>query len=320
MLYIIYGDQSYTIQRHIKRIAKEALGEIDSLNFVKLDAKEVSFQEIIDEATLSPLGYNHKVVSVSNCDFLVKESKTLKADKEYQEFISYIKNIDDETTLILSIYESSIDKKGEIYNIINVKGKVLELAPINDDQWRDYIEAYTKKNNIIIDVDALNELAKRTAGDVALFRNTIDKLTLYTDHITYNDINLMVQKPLEENVFLIYNNLISKKTDYALKIYRDLVEQNVEPVRIISTLGNQFRLLHQVKYLVKQRKSNKDIATILNIKETRAAVISRQVYAIEESKIRNSIDELYNLDYQIKSGLVDRYLALELFLIKFNKE
>ena len=43
-----------------------------------------------------------------------------------------------------------------------------------------------------------------------------------------------------------------------MKIYRDLVTQNVEPVRIISTLANQFRLLHEVKYLVSQKMNAKE--------------------------------------------------------------
>jgi len=49
-------------------------------------------------------------------------------------------------------------------------------------------------------------------------------------------------------------------------------------------------------------------------------VISRQVYGIDDKKIRNTLDELYNLDFQIKSGQVDRHYALELFLIKFNQD
>lgn len=66
--------------------------------------------------------------------------------------------------------------------------------------------------------------------------------------------------------------------------------------------------------------NNKDIADTLKIKETRAAVIARQVYSIDEKKIRRTLDELFNLDYQIKSGQVDRYYALEMFLIKFNQD
>ena len=320
MLYLIYGNQPYTIQHRVKAIAKDVLLTPDEMNFVKLDANEVDFQTIIDEATLTPLGYDQKVVVVENCSFLVKEPKTLKESKEYKEFLSYLSNIDDMTTLILTVYEADIDEKSSVVQIIEEKGRVLSLGQVSEDQWLEYVYSLIKKNEAEIDKDAAIELAKRTGGDVALLRNTVAKLILYTPHITYADINLMVEKPLEENIFLIYNNLISRKEDFAVKIYRDLIAQNVEPVRIISTLANQFRLLHEVKYLVSTKMSPKEIADTLKIKESRAAVISRQVYSIDEKKMRKILDELYNLDFQIKSGQVDRYYALELFLIKFNQD
>lgn len=320
MLYIIHGNQPYTIQHRFKAIAKDVLGTPDEMNFIKLDANEVDFQTIIDEATLTPLGYDNKVVVVENCNFLVKETKALKDTKEYKEFLNYLSHIDEMTTLILVAYESEIDKKSSVVSIAEEKGRVLSLGAVSEDQWLEYVYSLVKKNEAEIDKDAASELAKRTAGDVALLRNTVTKLILYTPHITYADINLMVEKPLEENVFLIYNNLISKKEDFAVKIYRDLVAQNVEPVRIISTLANQFRLLHEVKYLVSQKMNAKEIADTLKINEKRAMVISRQVYNIDDKKIRRTLDELYNLDFQIKSGQVDRHYALELFLIKFNQD
>lgn len=320
MLYLIYGNQPYTIQHRFKKIAKDVLETPDEMNFVKLDMNEVDFQTIIDEATLTPLGYDKKVVVVENCNFAVKETKALKEDKQYKEFLNYLAHVDEMTTLILVVYESEVDKKSSVVTLVNEKGVVLELGQVSEDQWLEYVYTLIKKSEGEIDKDAAIELAKRTAGDVALLRNTVTKLILYTPHITYADINLMVEKPLEENVFLVYNNLISRKEDFAVKIYRDLITQNVEPVRIISTLANQFRLLHEVKYLVSEKNSPKEIADILKIKESRAAVISRQVYNIDESKIRRTLDELYNLDFQIKSGQVDRYYALELFLIKFNQD
>lgn len=320
MLYLIYGNQPYTIQHRFKAIAKDVLVTPDEMNYVKLDASEVDFQTIMDEASLTPLGYDHKVVVVEHCDFLLKETKTLKESKEYKEFLSFISHLDDMTSLILTVYESEIDKKSSVVSIAEEKGRVLYLGPVSEDQWLEYVYSLIQKSGAEIDKDAANELAKRTAGDVALLRNTVNKLVLYTPHITYADINLMVEKPLEENIFLIYNNLISHKEDFAIKTYRDLVEQNVEPVRIISTLANQFRLLHEVKYLVSQKMNTKEIADTLKIKESRAGVISRQVYNIDEKKIRKTLDDLYNLDFQIKSGQLDRYYAFELFLIKFNQD
>lgn len=319
MLYILFGEQSYSIQKSIKKIAKNFLETIDEMNFVRLDASEVSFIEMLDEISSSPLGYDKKVISIENCSFLAKETKSIKEDKDYKELLSLLRSLTEDTVVIFSIYEKNIDTKGELYKIVNESGKVMSLESVSEGKWKEYVQAYIDKYNINIDVDALNELAKRTEADFALFRNTMDKLTLYTDHITYNDINLMVLKPLEENVFLIYNSLINKKSDDAIKIYRDLMAQNVEPITIVSTLAKQFRLLHEVKYLTKQRMKNTEVASLLNIKDTRASILMRQSYNIDDIKIQNTLEELYQLDLQIKSGQVDRYYAFELFLIKFNK-
>lgn len=319
MLYITFGEQSYSIQKTIKKIAKNFLVTIDEMNFVRMDASEVSFIEMLDEISSSPLGYDKKVVSIENCAFLAKETKSIKEDKDYKELLSLLRSLTEDTVVIFSIYEKNIDTRGELYKIVNESGKIMSLESIGEGKWKEYVQAYVEKYNINIDVDALNELSKRTEADFALFRNTMDKLTLYTDHITYNDINLMVLKPLEENVFLIYNSLINKKSDDAIKIYRDLVAQNVEPITIVSTLAKQFRLLHEVKYLTKQRMKNTEVASLLNIKDTRASILMRQSYNIDDIKIQNTLEELYQLDLQIKSGQVDRYYAFELFLIKFNK-
>ncbi len=319
MLYITFGEQSYSIQKTIKKIAKNFLVTIDEMNFVRMDASEVSFIEMLDEISSSPLGYDKKVVSIEKCAFLAKETKSIKEDKDYKELLSLLRSLTEDTVVIFSIYEKNIDTRGELYKIVNESGKIMSLESIGEGKWKEYVQAYVEKYNINIDVDALNELAKRTEADFALFRNTMDKLTLYTDHITYNDINLMVLKPLEENVFLIYNSLINKKSDDAIKIYRDLVAQNVEPITIVSTLAKQFRLLHEVKYLTKQRMKNTEVASLLNIKDTRASILMRQSYNIDDIKIQNTLEELYQLDLQIKSGQVDRYYAFELFLIKFNK-
>lgn len=319
MLYITFGEQSYSIQKTIKKIAKNFLVTIDEMNFVRMDASEVSFIEMLDEISSSPLGYDKKVVSIENCAFLAKETKSIKEDKDYKELLSLLRSLTEDTVVIFSIYEKNIDTRGELYKIVNESGKIMSLESIGEGKWKEYVQAYVEKYNINIDVDALNELAKRTEADFALFRNTMDKLTLYTDHITYKDINLMVLKPLEENVFLIYNSLINKKSDDAIKIYRDLVAQNVEPITIVSTLAKQFRLLHEVKYLTKQRMKNTEVASLLNIKDTRASILMRQSYNIDDIKIQNTLEELYQLDLQIKSGQVDRYYAFELFLIKFNK-
>ena len=68
-----------------------------------------------------------------------------------------------------------------------------------------------------------------------------------------------------------------------------------------------------VSYLVRNNYTVKAISEELNINEIRAKILSRQVYNMKENAIKRTFDELYNLDFQIKSGQVDRFYAFELF-------
>ena len=83
-------------------------------------------------------------------------------------------------------------------------------------------------------------------------------------------------------------------------------------------LSNQFRLLYQIVYLAKSGYTNEEIAKELGIKEGRVYVLKKYMYAMSLKEILSTLDNLYELDYNIKSGQVDRIFAFEMFLINFK--
>ena len=85
-------------------------------------------------------------------------------------------------------------------------------------------------------------------------------------------------------------------------------------------LANQFRLLNQVAYLSKRGFSSADIAKELNINSYRAQILKKQVYILSENLIYKTLEDLYQLDLQIKSGQVDLFYAFDMFLINFAVE
>ena len=326
MIYLIYGNQGPTIKSQIRKISEAFLGEEkpDELNFIKLDGHNHLIQDAVDECKYVSLGYEKKVVSLENCYFLLKPKprNKIEADQNYDELISYIENdsSDSESCLILSVASSTVDDKGQIFKLLKDKAKVVQIVDPDEKGWNEYVKAYLAKHNIVIDRDAIMELSDRTSGDVGLFQNSVQVLTLYTDHIRYKDVILMVNKPLEDNAFLIFNLLLDNKNAEAVSLFRDLKVKNVQSPTLIGQLGNQFRLLSQVSYLSKKRMSKEDIANELKIKPGRVYVLSKLLPMISESTTRNTLDTLYQLDLDIKSGLVDRDYAFELFLLKFKTQ
>ena len=130
----------------------------------------------------------------------------------------------------------------------------------------------------------------------------------------------MVAKPLEDNAFLLFNMLLDGKNAEAVELFKDLRVKNVEPVTLISQLANQFRLLNEVAYLSRKRMSKEDIASELKIKPGRVYILSKLLPMISEKTIHNTLDDLYQLDLDIKSGQVDRHYAFEMFILKFKTQ
>ena len=325
MIYLISGQQNIRLKSQMKSIIKKSIKEIDPMNFVKHDATISLVQEIVDEANSLPLGYDKKAVIVDNCYFLLKEKgkNKIEADQNYDKLIDYINHPDDTCDLIFLVNTSAseINKKSPIFEAIEKNGQIITLSEPKQNEWHQVVAHYFKEKwpNTIIDSDAVYELARRTEGDYASLFNNGSKLALYTEHIRFEDVALMVTRPLEENSFMIFNYLIDNKNIEAVSLFRDLKNKSVEPVTLVSMIANQFRLLNRVSYLSKHGSDSDMIANELKINPVRAKILKKNSMVISQKRINQTLEDLYNLDLQIKSGLVDRFYAFELFLINFKR-
>ena len=323
MIYFIYGNQNIRIKSQVKAIVKKSIPESDEMNYVKIDGNLTTVQEAVDEANFTPLGYDYKVVQLDNCYFLAKEKSRnkIESDQDYDVLIKYIENPNPDCDFILTTSSGEIDTKNAVYKALAEKATVIAIKEPTSQEWVEIVKKYcAEKLDAKIDYDAMKELTVRTNGDYALLSNTAKKLALYTDHITYKDVVLMVARPLEDNSFQIFNDLLNGQNTKALGLYRDLKVGNANPITLVSMLAGQFRLLDQVFYLADQKMPVNDIAKELGIKPIRVEIMSKFYRKIKTQRVKDILEELFVLDKDIKSGQIDRDYAFELFLINFRKD
>ena len=314
MNYILYGELYPMIRKHLNKILKERLGEIDDFNVTKIDFEESSLDEIEYESSSLPLGYEKKAVVVDNAHFLTKDVE----QKDESKVLEILKKSQDDIDLIFIHRDSNVDKKGKIFNYIKENGQVLEFLNIEKDEWPIYIKKYFKNKNVEITSEAINELANRVDGDLTRFINEAEKLCLYKNSITLTDVALMVSKPLEDDAFQMSNALFRGENGVAISIYRDLKLLGQKFVdALIPMLASQFRFISEVCFLDSKGLEKEEIASELSVSPVRVKIALKNSKNISRKQIANVLDKLYNLDLQIKSGQIDRSYGLELFLINF---
>ena len=314
MNYILYGELYPMIRKHLNKLLKERLGEVDDFNVTKIDLDESSLDEVAYEASSLPLGYEKKAVVVDGCLFLTKDVE--KADED--KVLEILKNSQDDIDLFFILRSEKIDNKGKIFNCVKENGQVFEFLNISKEDWPIYIRKYFKNKNVEITSEAITELSNRVDGDLTRFMNEADKLCLYKNSITLADVTLMVSKPLEDDAFQMSNALFRGENGVAISIYRDLKLLGQKFVdALIPMLASQFRFISEVCFLDARGLEKEDIASELGVSPVRVKIALKNSRNISRKQIANALDKLYNLDLQIKSGQIDRSYGLELFLINF---
>ncbi len=319
MLYILFGPQGLILENQCRKILKENLCAIDDFHCAKFSAYETPITDIIMEAELPSLTGEKKAIVIYNSFFLTgdKAKEKLKVEHDFDALEKYIENPNPDTDMIFICEGEKLQEKSGLVKLLKSQAKVIEAKEITKEEWPIYIRRYFKNLQVTIDDDAVDELAIRVQGDALRFTNEAKKLALYSTHLTLEDIELMVARPLEENAFAIFDFLLKKKKSSALQIYRDLLKENEEPVRLISLIANQFRLLTQIDCLSMTYPSNYDIAKVLGVHEYRVKLGLDHLRRINVKKIFKALDELYYLDLNIKSGKIDRFYAFEMFILNF---
>ena len=101
----------------------------------------------------------------------------------------------------------------------------------------------------------------------------------------------------------------------SLNLLEEFLNKDYEEIQIIILLAGQFRFLFQVKRLLNKGKSDFEIAKILEANPYRVKFTIKKLYMYTEDMLLDYIKKLAKIDHDIKLGLMDKRLALELFIL-----
>lgn len=306
MVYILYGTKDFQINEEIKKITKKQ----DQMNISKYDLNNTPLKLIIDDAQTISMFEDKKTVIVDNANMF---TGTTSKDSDIIE--NYLNHINENTILILIVHNEKLDTRKKITKLIKKIGIVKEF---NDETNPAVIVKKLLKDYNIND-KTINLFIDRVGNNPLIIQNEINKIKIYKGNnktISDEDILNLTTKIIDIDIFKLIDYIIKKNKNKALELYHEMIKMNEEPIKILVILANQFRIMYQSKELLKKGYSEKDIASILKIHPYRVKLAIQNSRNYPSEVLLKHLNNLADIDIGIKTGKLNKNLALELFMLK----
>ncbi len=306
MIYLFYGTKDYEINEEIKKITKNQ----NEININKYDLNNVTFKNVLEDLETPSMFEGKKTIIADNANMF-----TTLTSKDSEDIEKYLNHINQDANLILIVHSEKLDTRKKITKLIKKIGIVKEL---NENVKRTNIVKQKLKDYNIED-KTIDLFLNRVGTNPLIIQNEIDKIKIYKNkdkNITDEDILNLTVKTVEIDIFKLIDYIVKKDKEKAIELYYEMLKMNEEPIKIIVILANQFRIMYQSKELFKKGYSEKDIAETLKIHPYRVKLALQNGRNYTAKTLLKYLNNLADIDIGIKTGKLNKDLALELFILK----
>lgn len=320
-IYLLYGEETFLLESCLKKIKNNFGERKEGINEIKLDDTNVN--SIISDMETPAFGYEKKIIIVRNSGLFKKEGKrkTGVNTKLIENVARYInENIETIKEAVVLVFVEKEIEKNELYKEVEKNGIVCEFQELKPIQLIARIKAICKAYKVNIDDNTAKYFIECAGTNMQDLINEIRKLIEYggeNSEITKKEIDLLCIKQLDSVIFDLTDNIGKKNVTRALQVLNDLLYQKEPIQKILITLYNHFKKLYITKLAIRE---NKNIAESLKLKPNQIFLVNKykmQANYFEEKELRTIIEELINLDYNYKTGLIDLNIGLESILCRY---
>ncbi|NLD18779.1 MAG: DNA polymerase III subunit delta [Clostridiales bacterium] len=327
-LVLLCGKEEYLINWYSEVLIKHFVSDASVvMDLISIDEAHLSLEGITEGLETVRLMSERKVVYLP--DFLPAEGKNVKtfADEDVKGLVAYMEDIPEGSMLLMSVFEQEgiRGRKSTIRKAVEKYGRVYDFTALNDKQLKSFIEKRLKTaGKIYMPSVVSNIISSSGYGNKSIeynlfnLENDLRKIIAYSsgDEITVADVASVLTSSPENNVFAMLDAIGRNRKDDAFRLLHNLLESGVAVYKLLALITGQIELLLETKELKEEGKSLGEIRQILGGHEFRIKKAASLTGQYTTAKLRQMLSSAYEVDGNIKSGLLEGSLALEYFIAK----
>lgn len=310
-VYLLFGEEDYLKKQYKEKLRKSLLPEDDTVNYAYYEGKGIAAGELIDLAETMPFFAERRLIIVENSGFFKNASP---------ELAEYIKTMPE--TACFVFVESEVDKRGRLYKAVKEKGRVTELSRQDEKTLLYWIAAQIKREGKQVKESTARHLIMKSGTDMEILDKELEKLFSYTwgrTEITAEDVDAVCTTQISNQIFAMVEAVAARQQKKALEYYYDLIALKEPPMRILYLLSRQFKLLLEVKGLVKAGQNKAQIAKTAKIHPFVAGKYMKQCASFSTGQLRSIMEAAAEYEELVKTGRLSDRMSVELFIVKYSR-
>lgn len=321
-LYLLYGNETFLINETKQLLTEHVLLEDEAeFNLSVYDLNETPIEIALEDAETLPFLGEKKLLFLHNPHFLTAEKTKEKTEHNLARLEAYLKEPAPYSVVVFIAPYEKLDERKKLTKELKKRAGVFEAKKLNEAELKKWIVSRAEYNGVSIEPVAIELMLALAGTNLFMLTSEVDKLALYTGRghtIDAQTVEKLVARSLEQNIFALVDKIVSRKIDEALRIYYDLLKLNEEPIKILSVITGQFRLIYQVKELSRRGYGQQQIAGYLKVHPFRIKLAAGQAQKFGDTELTHIMKELAEADLKMKTGQMNKELLIELFLLNLS--
>lgn len=320
--YLFLSKENYLCDQSIEYIADKYFDKNSRLlNFYKIQESE-DISQLIDNYIYEIPFFAEKRLIV------IYKSENSKGNINSPEFISKILKCPKHTIAIIVDKYGIFDKRTKIYKEFTALQRVVEFNKVKKHELERWlVKKALEANKKLSSADAyyvIDSMAYDSYEEVSLYNfiSFIEKIKYLnkSESISRENINKVIEKTFNQNIFQLINALHSSDIENAIYLYNELLDSGENEFKVLIMLGRNISFIIKIIMFNNLGMSYADIQKKLGVKEYEYRSLIKQagLYTLKEAEI--IYEAIRELEFKFKSKKTDVYTEiLNLFLLYSKK-
>ena len=322
MIHVLYGKDDFSAQEALDEI--QAKLDTDGLladNTARVEGARAKPMEVLGLCQTVPfLGERRLVIIRGLLGRFESSGRRRKPTggepplKGWEAFLEGLPDLPETSTVVL--LDGEIRPQNPMLQALKGKAQVREFKPMPQGEVAAWITRRAQQYGASLAARAVAALAQLVGNKLRTLDNELQKLAVYAGErqVTEADVRAMVSLAREPSVFAMADAIVEGRTRDAASLMQRLLADGESPLRLLTTIARQYRLLLLTKELLEQRTRPAEIARRLQVQPFVIQRLLKQAPGYTIPRLRQAYQRLLAADLSVKRGAHDEETALQLLL------